>query len=70
MIDIGHALREQREKRGLSQSELARQTGLRQQSISRWESNTHVPNVLDCIVLAEFYGVSLDVLLGLEGEGV
>lgn len=68
MIDIGIALKEQRERAGLSQSELAKRTGIKQQNISRWENNTHVPNVRDCITLALFYGVSLDYLVGLETE--
>ncbi len=67
MIDIGRALKEQREWAGLSQNELAQKTGLKQQNISRWESNKHIPNVRDCMVLAAFYGISLDVLVGLEG---
>ena len=68
MVDIGRALKEQREWAGLSQNELAKKTGLKQQNISRWESNTHIPNVRDCMILTMFYGISLDVLVGLKSE--
>ena len=64
--DIGKALKEQREAPGLSQSELAKGVGMHQQTISRWESNENVPNVLDCIRLAQFYGITLEELLGIS----
>lgn len=64
--DIGKALKEQREATGLSQSELAKGVGMHQQTISRWESNENVPNVLDCIRLAQFYGITLEELLGIS----
>ena len=64
--DIGKALKERREAAGLSQSELAKGVGMHQQTISRWESNENVPNVLDCIRLAQFYGITLEELLGIS----
>ena len=64
--DIGKALKEQQEAAGLSQSELAKGVGMHQQTISRWESNENAPNVLDCIRLAQFYGITLEELLGIS----
>ncbi len=63
-MKIGISLKTQRERKGLSQSELARQTGINQQNISRWESDLNLPNIADCITLARFYGISLDELVG------
>ena len=63
-MNIGQSLKNRREKAGLSQSELARKTRIVQTNLSRWESNTHVPNIADCITLAKFYGVSIDELVG------
>ena len=68
MIDIGQALKEHRENAGLSQSELARRTGIKQVNISRWERNENFPNIIDCITLADFYGISIDYLVGYENE--
>ena len=68
MFDIGKALISHREAKGLSQSDLARATGLKQQNISRWEHNTHIPDVLECAILAQFYGISIDYLIGFENE--
>ena len=68
MIDIGKALKFHRNSRSLSQSELARQSGISQQSLSRWENNENVPNAKDCAILAQFYGISIDYLIGFENE--
>ncbi len=64
MINIGNALKEHRQNSGLSQSELARLTDIKQQNISRWESNIHIPDIIDCIKLADFYEITLDELVG------
>lgn len=68
MFDIGKSLKQHREDKGITQSDLARTTGLKQQNISRWESNIHIPDVLDCAKLAQFYGISIDYLIGYENE--
>ena len=64
MLNYGDSLKYQREANGLSQSELAKKTGLKQQMISWWESNTGLPNIDFCVKLADFYGISLDELVG------
>ena len=68
MINIGESLKEHRENAKLTQTELAKRTGIKQQNISRWEKNTHIPNVMDCITLANFYQISIDYLVGYENE--
>ena len=62
-MDIGLALKQQRESMGLSQSQLAKKTGIKQQNISRWENNTHIPNVLQCLTLANYYGITIEELI-------
>lgn len=64
MLNYGEALKYQREIRGLSQSELAQKTGLKQQTISWSEANKGLPNVDFCVQLADFYGITLDELVG------
>jgi transcriptional regulator with XRE-family HTH domain len=53
-----------RNEKKLTQQALARSVGLKQQSISRWETGQNIPNVLDCVILADFYEISLDELVG------
>ena len=64
MINFGKSLKEQREKAGISQSQLALEIGVKQQNLSRWESNSNVPNVVDCIKLADYFNISFDELVG------
>ena len=59
---IAESLKTLRLARGLTQQELAQATGISQQNISRWELGIHIPNLADCITLADFYGISLDDL--------
>lgn len=58
------ALKYQREQAGLSQHQLAEKVGISQGNISRWESGEAIPNIEFCIRLADFYGISLDELVG------
>ena len=59
-------LKELRIERGLSQSELARRTGLSRIAINHWEHCNRLPMATAIIILAKFFGVSADYLLGLE----
>ncbi|MDE6362247.1 MAG: helix-turn-helix transcriptional regulator [Clostridia bacterium] len=64
MLNYGESFREQREAKGLSRLELSKQIGTSHQNISRWESNKVQPNLDFCVKLADFYGISLDELVG------
>lgn len=64
MLNYGESLKYHRENLGISQSELAKQTGLKQQMISWWEAGNGLPNIDFCVKLADFYGISLDELVG------
>jgi DNA-binding XRE family transcriptional regulator len=57
-------IKELRTERGLTQSQLAFATGIKQSNISRWEANLTLPNILDCWRLASFFDVSVDDLIG------
>ncbi|MCL2228296.1 MAG: helix-turn-helix domain-containing protein [Firmicutes bacterium] len=61
-------LNELRTDRDISMSELARQTGVPQQSISRWESGEGSPSVESVIKFAKHFNVSADFLLGLKDD--
>ncbi|MCM1225323.1 MAG: helix-turn-helix transcriptional regulator, partial [Lachnospiraceae bacterium] len=53
-----------RENKGLTQSALSKATGLKQPMISWWEAGKGLPNIDFCVQLADFYGISLDELVG------
>ena len=64
MLDYGESFRGQREAKGISQLELSKQIGTSHQNINRWEGNKVLPNIDFCVKLADFYGISLDELVG------
>ncbi len=66
MVNYGEFLKEQRLSMGLSQNELARRTGISHQNIQRWEKGTVIPNIDFCVQLADFYGITVDELIGRE----
>ncbi|MDE7083710.1 MAG: helix-turn-helix domain-containing protein [Clostridia bacterium] len=57
-------LKELREENGLSQSQLAKETNLSQAAISLWEDGQRIPNAQVIIILARYFKVSTDYLLG------
>lgn len=64
MLNYGEALKHQREIRNLSQTDLAKATGLKQQMISYWEANKGLPNIDFCVKLADYYNIGIDELIG------
>lgn len=65
-MSIGEELKNHRLANGLSLLELEKKTGISNQNLSRWERDIVIPNVEFCIKLADFYGISLDELVGRE----
>ncbi len=64
MLNYGDALKYQREINGLSMLTLAKKIETSHQNIGRWERNEVLPNIDFCVQLADFYGISLDELVG------
>ena len=63
-MSYGEALRYQRELRGYSQAGLSKMTKISQQMISYWEADKGLPNIDFCVRLADFYGITVDELIG------
>lgn len=59
-------LKRLRQAKGIGQVELAKQIGVSKGIISLWENGLREPNLSSLIVLAEFFGVGLDELVGIE----
>ena len=59
-------LRELRVERGLSMKQLATQIKTTDAAISNWENEINEPKISYLKLLAEFFGVSADYLIGLE----
>lgn len=65
-IENANRLAELRRTHGLSQEELAEKLGVSRQAVSKWERAESSPDTDNLIALAQLYGVTLDVLLGLQ----
>lgn len=63
-MSYGEELKYHRIKANLSQKQLADLINTSQQNISRWEMNEVEPSLSFCIALADFYGISIDALIG------
>lgn len=53
-----------RQEIGLTQSYVSSQTGINQSKLSKYENGELEPNLEQLGILAEFYNVSIDYLLG------
>ena len=58
-------LKDLREDRELSQNDIANLLGTTRQQVSKWETGVQMMGVDKYILLAEYYNVSVDYLLGL-----
>ncbi len=63
-MSFSFRIKELREERGLSQARLARELGVGTGSVGMWESTSEIPPVKKLLVIADFFGVSLDYLVG------
>ena len=59
-------LKELREEKGLSIKTLAKELGVSDIAIGRWEKGLRTPNIDTLILVANYFNVSADYLLGLK----
>ncbi len=68
MLYLGANIRELRIKKGLTQEQLAYHLGVSSQTVSRWENGTTYPDIVMLPILADYFGISIDTLMGYEKE--
>lgn len=59
-----HRLKELRESRRITQSQLGEHIGAKKSAISLWESGKRQPDQETLVHIASFFGVTVDYLLG------
>lgn len=65
------SIKELRKQKHVSQAELARELGIHQTAVSQWENGRTMPDTDSLNKLSEYFGVSIDRLLGKTvGKGV
>lgn len=68
MRNYGEMLKEHRLAKGKSLVEVENDTGISNQNLSRWEQGKVLPSIYFCEKLADYYGVTLDELIGRDFE--
>lgn len=64
MNDYAAELKYHRLIRNKTLNQIEKDTGISNVNLSRWERGQVVPNIDFCIILADYYGISLDELVG------
>ena len=59
-------LKKLRKVKGLSQIELAKQLGVSQETVSKWESGKVIPDIKNLISMKTIFNVSIDYLLDFD----
>ena len=62
-FEFGNYLYELRRKRGISQKEFAKQLGITDKAISKWENGSSRPTTDKLAAIAAFFNISIDDLL-------
>lgn len=63
-VNINTQIVKLRKEKGVTQEELAKAVGVTNQSVSKWESATCCPDIQLLPVLADYFGVTIDELMG------
>lgn len=67
-MTIGQIIKKLRKENFLSQEELAEQLSISPQAISKWETDTSLPDISQVVPISHFFNVSTDVLFGIHGQ--
>lgn len=61
---FGKEIKQIRIERNITQNQISEATGIPQNTISWIENDKGIPNIYQCKLLADYYGISLDELIG------
>lgn len=65
-MNFSERLKELRAQKGVSQMKLARDTGLSQSAVAKWETGRTEPTATALMILSKYFDESVDYLLGME----
>lgn len=68
MVSFGERLKRARERKGLTQSQVADVTSISNKSLSRYENGASAPDPETILELLRLYDVSADYIMGLSNE--
>lgn len=67
-IKIGMIIAAKRKERGVTQEELAQHLGVSKPAVSKWESGQSYPDIVLLPLLASYFDISVDSLIGYEPQ--
>ena len=65
-MKIGNNLFKARKKSGLSQEDVAEKLGVSRQTVSKWETDETLPDILQAKKMARLYNLTLDELINVD----
>ena len=65
-LNIGNRIKELRRSKDITQEEFAEYLGVSYQSVSRWENSICYPDMELLPIMADFFGVTVDSLMGVD----
>lgn len=69
MKQIANSIRAMRLERQMTQAQLANEVGVQYQTVSKWETETSVPDATMLPAIADAFGVTIDELFGRKRRG-
>lgn len=67
-MKINERLKLLRKENGLTQTELAKKLNIGQTTVAAYETGTHEPQIFSLIAYADYFGCSVDYLIGREED--
>ncbi len=67
-IKIGSIISAKRKERGITQEELANHLGVSKPAVSKWESEQSYPDILLLPIIASYFSITVDQLMGYEPQ--
>lgn len=61
-MSVAEKIKTLRKSKGMSQKKLGEELGVKQNTIHSWETGRNEPTIFNCIVLADYFGITLDEL--------
>lgn len=68
MNTIGERIAQLRKEKGMTQDVFATTIGVSAQSVSKWENNTTMPDIMLLPVISDIFGVTIDSLFGKNAQ--
>lgn len=68
-MQLGEKIKQLRKEKGYSQEKLAEVLGVSRQAVTKWETDTGIPDIENIVALSKVFDLSVDELLSLKNNG-